>query len=201
MFIKAFFNDAVYKMDFQPSIFQIISVFFLLGLDSIHFISAHRSIQGYIWPIFYICICHLQAPNLKRKQEKHVFLVIYLPLKLAQLLRLRSLVILGLTWQRGAFPHTVSFFVFFLHSFSLQKNVSFGRSSFSNSNSENNGRTSTTTILIIARVKTQENSNEPFKYAKYITGDCRKKQKLEGVKLIEEEREGRRRVFKVIDRF
>lgn len=33
--------------------------------------------------------------------------------------------------------------------------------------------TSTTTILIIARVKTQENTNELFKYAKYITG-CRR---------------------------
>lgn len=33
----------------------------------------------------------------------------------------------------------------------------------------------TTTMLIIAGVKTQENTNELFKYAKYITGFCRKK--------------------------
>lgn len=37
--------------------------------------------------------------------------------------------------------------------------------------------TLTTTILIIARIETQENTNEPFKYAKYITGTCRKKKK------------------------
>lgn len=41
----------------------------------IHFLSDQRSIQGYIWPSFYICICHLQAPNLKRKKEKLVFLL------------------------------------------------------------------------------------------------------------------------------
>lgn len=59
----------------------------------------------------------MQAPNLKHKQEKISFLVIYLPLKLAQLLRLRSLVIIGQTWQRGALcvAHTVSFF--FFHSY------------------------------------------------------------------------------------
>lgn len=35
--------------------------------------------------------------------------------------------------------------------------------------------TSTTTILIIARIETQENTNEPLKYAKDITGSRRKK--------------------------
>lgn len=35
--------------------------------------------------------------------------------------------------------------------------------------------TSTTTILIIVRIETQENTNEPLKYAKYITGSRRKK--------------------------
>lgn len=31
MFIKAIFNDALYKMSFKPLIFQIITVYFYLG--------------------------------------------------------------------------------------------------------------------------------------------------------------------------
>lgn len=70
--LRRFFNDAVYKMDFQPSIFQIITVSFnsckIVYIFSLP-IEAFRVTYGLL-----ICICHLQAPNLKSKQEKHVFL-------------------------------------------------------------------------------------------------------------------------------
>lgn len=73
-----------------------------LVFDSIHFLYSHGSIQGYIWPMIYIRIYHLQAPNLKFKQETIRFLGIYLLLKLRQLLRLHSRVIIGGTLQTGA---------------------------------------------------------------------------------------------------
>jgi len=94
------------------------------------------------------------------------FLVIYLLLKLAQLLR--SLVIIGQTLQRGAscVAHTVSFFIV-----PCYKKMSLLVEALSRIATARTTATSTTTILISReRVKTQENTNELFKYAKYITG-------------------------------
>lgn len=85
---------------------------------------------------------------------------------------MRSLVIIGQTWQRGAscVARTVMFFVV-----SRYKKMSLLVEALSQIATARTTATSTTTILIIARVETQENTNELFKYAKYITGFCRKK--------------------------
>lgn len=96
MFIKAIFNDALYKMTFKPCNNNRV---FLLGLHSIHYLSAQRGIKGNIWPIFYICMS-FASPKSKKQLRKTSFLAIYLPLKLAQLLCLRSLVIIGQTLQK-----------------------------------------------------------------------------------------------------
>lgn len=74
--------------------------------------------------------------------------------------------------------------------FFITKSVSFGRSSFSNSNSENNSNIEGQQLLIIARIETQENTNELFKYAKYITGFCRKKKKQKKNKKLSEGKGG-----------
>lgn len=73
------------------------------------------------------------------------------------------------------------FFVFFTFSFSFlfshrsYKKMSLLVEALPQIATARTTATSTTTILIMARVETQENTNEPFKYAKYITGLCRKK--------------------------
>lgn len=81
---------------------------------------------------------------------------------------MRSLVIIGQTWQRGALcvAHTVSFFIVTKKRSLLVKALS---------QIATVRTTATSTTIIIARVETQENTNELFKYAKYITGFCRKK--------------------------
>lgn len=96
-----------------------------------------------------------------RGEEKKSFHVIYLLLKLAQLLRLQSFVIIGRTWRRGApcVAHTVLFFIVSCYKkFLLVEALSQIATART---------TATTTILIIARVKTQENTNELFKYVNY----------------------------------
>lgn len=107
MFIKAIFNDALYKMSFKPCNNNRV---FLLGLHSIHYLSAQRGIKGNIWPIFYMSFA---SPKSKKQLIKTSFLATYLPLKLAQLLRLRSLVIRGQNIAkkvRLCVAHTESFF-------------------------------------------------------------------------------------------
>lgn len=85
---------------------------------------------------------------------------------------MRSLAIAGQTWQRGALcvARTVSVVFFFPY-----KKVSLLVEALSQIATARTTATLTTTILIIARIETQENTNEPFKYAKYITRICRKK--------------------------
>lgn len=115
---------------------------------------------------FSIHVRHLQAPNLKWKREgrkKKSFHVVYLLLKLAQLLRLQSFVIIGQTWRRGApcVAHTVLFFIVSCYKKCLLVEA------LSQIATARTTATLTTTILIIARVKTQENTNELFKYVNY----------------------------------
>lgn len=98
-----------------------------------------------------------------RGEGKKSFHVIYLLLKLAQLLRLQSFVIIGRTWRRGApcVAHTVLFFIVSCYKKCLLVEA------LSQIATARTTATSTTTILIIARVKTQENTNELFKYVNY----------------------------------
>lgn len=98
-----------------------------------------------------------------RGEEKKSFHVIYLLLKLAQLLRLQSFVIIRRTWRRGApcVAHTVLFFIVSCYKKCLLVEA------LSQIATARTTATSTTTILIIARVKTQENTNELFKYVNY----------------------------------
>lgn len=117
-------------------------------------------------PVFYTCTS-FASPKSKmeaRGEEKKSFHVIYLLLKLAQLLRLQSFVIIGQTWRRGApcVAHTVLFFIV-----SCYKKMSLLVEALSQIATARTTATSTTTILIIARVKTQENTNELFKYVNY----------------------------------
>lgn len=62
MLIKAFFNDAVYKMDFQPLIFQIITLYFYWGkIEYIFFLprEAFRVTYG-LFSIYVYVICKPQ---------------------------------------------------------------------------------------------------------------------------------------------